>query len=147
MATNQQERMAALEAFKRGEVEILVATDVAARGLDISEMPCVINFDLPYNAEDYVHRIGRTGRAGAKGDAISLHSTKTNAYWQTSRNSSNKRSFGCNWQVLLRLLRTSNVVNHPVVIVKDAIQIARIVLPDRRIRHHVRKLILVLETV
>ena len=73
---SQQERMAALEAFKRGEVEILVATDVAARGLDISEMPCVINFDLPYNAEDYVHRIGRTGRAGAKGDAISLHTDK-----------------------------------------------------------------------
>ncbi|BBB65703.1 ATP-dependent RNA helicase RhlE [Undibacterium sp. YM2] len=70
---SQQERMAALEAFKQGEVEVLVATDVAARGLDIAELPCVINFDLPYNAEDYVHRIGRTGRAGAKGDAISLH--------------------------------------------------------------------------
>jgi ATP-dependent RNA helicase RhlE len=69
---SQSERMAALEAFKRGEVEVLVATDVAARGLDIAELPCVINFDLPYNAEDYVHRIGRTGRAGAKGDAISL---------------------------------------------------------------------------
>jgi ATP-dependent RNA helicase RhlE len=69
----QSERMLALEDFKRGEVEVLVATDVAARGLDISEMPCVINYDLPYNAEDYVHRIGRTGRAGAKGDAISLH--------------------------------------------------------------------------
>ncbi|MDP3785628.1 MAG: DEAD/DEAH box helicase [Undibacterium sp.] len=73
---SQQERMAALEAFKQGEVEILVATDVAARGLDISEMPCVINFDLPYNAEDYIHRIGRTGRAGATGDAISLHTDK-----------------------------------------------------------------------
>ncbi len=73
---SQAERMGALEAFKRGEVEVLVATDVAARGLDISEMPCVINFDLPYNAEDYVHRIGRTGRAGAKGDAISLHTDK-----------------------------------------------------------------------
>jgi len=70
---SQSERMLALEDFKRGEVEVLVATDVAARGLDISEMPCVINYDLPYNAEDYVHRIGRTGRAGAKGDAISLH--------------------------------------------------------------------------
>lgn len=73
---SQAERMAALEAFKQGEVEVLVATDVAARGLDISEMPCVINFDLPYNAEDYVHRIGRTGRAGARGDAISLHTDK-----------------------------------------------------------------------
>jgi len=72
----QQERMAALEAFKKGEIEVLVATDVAARGLDISDLPCVINFDLPYNAEDYVHRIGRTGRAGASGDAISVYSEK-----------------------------------------------------------------------
>ncbi|HVL77167.1 MAG TPA: DEAD/DEAH box helicase, partial [Noviherbaspirillum sp.] len=72
----QQERMAALEAFKQGGIEVLVATDVAARGLDIAELPCVINFDLPYNAEDYVHRIGRTGRAGASGDAISLYTDK-----------------------------------------------------------------------
>jgi superfamily II DNA/RNA helicase len=72
----QAERMQALEAFKQGSVEVLVATDVAARGLDIAELPCVINFDLPYNAEDYVHRIGRTGRAGASGDAISLYSDK-----------------------------------------------------------------------
>jgi ATP-dependent RNA helicase RhlE len=72
----QQERMAALEAFKNGEIDVLVATDVAARGLDISDLPCVINFDLPYNAEDYVHRIGRTGRAGASGDAISVYSDK-----------------------------------------------------------------------
>ena len=72
----QQERMAALDAFKKGETDVLVATDVAARGLDISDLPCVINFDLPYNAEDYVHRIGRTGRAGASGDAISIFSDK-----------------------------------------------------------------------
>ncbi len=72
----QAERMAALEAFKQGTIEVLVATDVAARGLDIAELPCVINFDLPYNAEDYVHRIGRTGRAGASGDAISLFTDK-----------------------------------------------------------------------
>ncbi|MGA7780593.1 MAG: DEAD/DEAH box helicase [Paraburkholderia sp.] len=68
----QNERMQALDAFKRGEIEALVATDVAARGLDIVELPAVINFDLPFNAEDYVHRIGRTGRAGASGDALSL---------------------------------------------------------------------------
>jgi superfamily II DNA/RNA helicase len=73
---SQAERMAALDAFKRGEIEVLVATDVAARGLDIAELPCVINYDLPYNAEDYVHRIGRTGRAGASGDAISLFTEK-----------------------------------------------------------------------
>ena len=72
----QSERMTALESFKSGEIDVLVATDVAARGLDIAELPCVINFDLPYNAEDYVHRIGRTGRAGASGDAISLFSEK-----------------------------------------------------------------------
>jgi len=72
----QQERMAALEAFKKGDTDVLVATDVAARGLDISDLPCVINFDLPYNAEDYVHRIGRTGRAGASGDALSVYSDK-----------------------------------------------------------------------
>ncbi len=72
----QNERMAALEAFKNGGIDVLVATDVAARGLDIAELPCVINYDLPYNAEDYVHRIGRTGRAGASGEAISLYSDK-----------------------------------------------------------------------
>ncbi|MET3105915.1 ATP-dependent RNA helicase RhlE [Oxalobacteraceae bacterium GrIS 1.18] len=76
----QSERMAALESFKRGEIEVLVATDVAARGLDIAELPCVINFDLPHNAEDYVHRIGRTGRAGAKGDAISLFTEKDDRF-------------------------------------------------------------------
>ncbi len=73
---SQAERMAALDAFKSGAIDVLVATDVAARGLDISDLPCVINYDLPYNAEDYVHRIGRTGRAGASGDAISLYSDK-----------------------------------------------------------------------
>lgn len=68
----QNERLAALAAFKSGECEILVATDVAARGLDILELPCVINYDVPFNAEDYVHRIGRTGRAGQSGRTIML---------------------------------------------------------------------------
>ncbi|MEJ5211601.1 MAG: DEAD/DEAH box helicase [Burkholderiales bacterium] len=68
----QQARMQALEDFKAGRVTVLVATDIAARGLDIDDLPCVVNYELPYNAEDYVHRIGRTGRAGAKGLAISL---------------------------------------------------------------------------
>lgn len=72
----QAERMATLEAFKEGKVAVLVATDVAARGLHIEELPCVINFDLPFVAEDYVHRIGRTGRAGASGVAFSLCSAK-----------------------------------------------------------------------
>lgn len=65
-------RQRALDRFKQGEVSILVATDVAARGLDIDELPLVVNFDLPTVAEDYVHRIGRTGRAGASGTALSL---------------------------------------------------------------------------
>jgi superfamily II DNA/RNA helicase len=69
---SQQERLATLEAFKKGEIDVLVATDVAARGLDIAELPGVINYDLPYAAEDYIHRIGRTGRAGASGVALSL---------------------------------------------------------------------------
>ncbi|GAB4469754.1 MAG: DEAD/DEAH box helicase [Burkholderiaceae bacterium] len=68
----QDERMKALEGFKRGDIEVLVATDVAARGLDIVELPVVINYDVPFNPEDYVHRIGRTGRAGATGLAIML---------------------------------------------------------------------------
>lgn len=69
---SQDERLKALDAFKRGEVEFLVCTDVAARGLDIKDVPVVFNFDIPFNAEDYIHRIGRTGRAGAAGLAISL---------------------------------------------------------------------------
>ena len=68
----QQERIKALDAFKSGAVMALVATDVAARGLDIDQLPLVINFELPTHAEDYVHRIGRTGRAGASGEAVSL---------------------------------------------------------------------------
>jgi ATP-dependent RNA helicase RhlE len=68
----QSDRTKALEGFKAGEIRVLVATDVAARGLDIDALPHVVNFELPWNPEDYVHRIGRTGRAGATGDAISL---------------------------------------------------------------------------
>ena len=69
---SQDERLKALEAFKSGEVDLLVCTDVAARGLDIKDVPAVFNFDVPFNAEDYVHRIGRTGRAGASGLAVSF---------------------------------------------------------------------------
>jgi superfamily II DNA/RNA helicase len=68
----QDERMKALEGFKNGTIEVLVATDVAARGLDIVELPVVINYDVPFQSEDYVHRIGRTGRAGASGLTIML---------------------------------------------------------------------------
>ena len=68
----QQERMQALADFKDGKVQVLVATDIAARGLDIEQLPLVINYELPPNAEDYIHRLGRTGRAGVAGEAISL---------------------------------------------------------------------------
>lgn len=69
---SQKERMEALDAFKQGKVSVLIATDVAARGLDIDQLPMVINYEIPTAPEDYVHRIGRTGRAGASGIAISL---------------------------------------------------------------------------
>ena len=69
---SQDERLKALDAFKQGQVDLLVCTDVAARGLDIKDVPAVFNFDIPFNAEDYVHRIGRTGRAGASGLAVSF---------------------------------------------------------------------------
>ncbi|WP_426417130.1 DEAD/DEAH box helicase [Aestuariirhabdus sp. LZHN29] len=68
-------RTRTLDAFKQGEVRVLVATDIASRGLDIAELPLVINYDLPRVAQDYVHRIGRSGRAGAEGRAMSLLST------------------------------------------------------------------------
>lgn len=69
---SQSARTQALAKFKAGTLQVLVATDIAARGIDISELPHVVNFELPNVAEDYVHRIGRTGRAGAEGDAVSL---------------------------------------------------------------------------
>ena len=69
---SQSARTRALKAFKSGEVRVLVATDIAARGLDIPEIDVVINFELPQVPEDYVHRIGRTGRAGHTGHAIAL---------------------------------------------------------------------------
>lgn len=69
---DQAQRTKALDAFKRGEIDFLVATDVAARGLDIARLPCVINYDIPTHADDYVHRIGRTGRAGLEGRAFTF---------------------------------------------------------------------------
>lgn len=77
---SQKERIDALDAFKADKITVLVATDVAARGLDISELPMVINYEIPRAPEDYVHRIGRTGRAGASGTAISLVSPEEEKY-------------------------------------------------------------------
>ena len=76
----QNARTKALSGFKKGTIRILVATDIAARGLDIPLLPHVINFELPNVPEDYVHRIGRTGRAGASGEAISLVSAEEYEY-------------------------------------------------------------------
>jgi len=76
----QPQRMRALADFKAGAARVLVATDIAARGLDIDQLPHVINFELPNVPEDYVHRIGRTGRAGVPGEAISLVSAEEISY-------------------------------------------------------------------
>ena len=76
----QQARMEALDAFKEGKLQVLVATDVAARGLDIDDLPLVVNYELPHVPEDYIHRIGRTGRAGASGEAISFVAPEEEKY-------------------------------------------------------------------
>jgi ATP-dependent RNA helicase RhlE len=77
----QGQRNSALSQFRNGQVRVLVATDIAARGLDISEIAHVINYDLPQQAEDYVHRIGRTGRAGATGSAVSFVTPEERGQW------------------------------------------------------------------
>jgi ATP-dependent RNA helicase DBP3 len=69
---SQQQRTAAVEAFKAGTCPLLIATDVAARGLDIPDVEVVINYSFPLTIEDYVHRIGRTGRAGKTGTAVTF---------------------------------------------------------------------------
>ena len=76
----QGARMDALAAFKEGKLEVLVATDVAARGLDVDDLPLVVNYELPHVPEDYIHRIGRTGRAGAIGEAISFVAPEEDKY-------------------------------------------------------------------
>ena len=78
----QSARLEIMAAFKEGKLPVLVATDVAARGLDITDLPFVVNYDLPHNAEDYVHRIGRTGRAGATGVAISFVTPEDDKYFE-----------------------------------------------------------------
>ena len=76
----QGARLDALSAFKEAKLEILVATDVAARGLDVDDLPLVVNYELPHVPEDYIHRIGRTGRAGAQGEAISFVAPEEEKY-------------------------------------------------------------------
>lgn len=79
---SQAQRTAALDKFRAGEVQVLVATDIAARGIDVSDIQHVYNYDLPMVAEDYVHRIGRTGRAGQTGTAVSLVCDEDKPLWQ-----------------------------------------------------------------
>jgi ATP-dependent RNA helicase RhlE len=68
----QEDRVAALEAFRRGEYPVLVATDVAARGLDVEGISHIVNFDVPFSSDDYIHRGGRTARAGAGGEVVTF---------------------------------------------------------------------------
>ncbi len=92
---SQGARTSALAAFKRGEIRVLVATDVAARGIDIAKLPHVVNFELPRSSADYVHRIGRTGRAGLSGLAVSLVSLDENkALRQVEKLIGSKIAFG-----------------------------------------------------
>lgn len=83
---SQSARIQALADFKAGRLQVLIATDVAARGIDITDLPAVVNFDLPRSTDDYVHRIGRTGRAGASGVAVSFVSTATEAHFRLIEN-------------------------------------------------------------
>jgi superfamily II DNA/RNA helicase len=78
----QGKRSQVLADFKASRLKVVIATDVAARGLDIAELPVVVNFDLPRSAVDYTHRIGRTGRAGHSGLAVSFVSPETEAHWR-----------------------------------------------------------------
>ena len=78
---SQGQRNAALDGFRSGKIRVLVATDIAARGIDVPDIAHVINYDLPMVPEDYVHRIGRTGRAGAKGHAVSLLTPEDRSQW------------------------------------------------------------------
>lgn len=87
----QGQRDRALDAFKSGKVKVLVATDIAARGLDVSGISHVVNYDIPHQAEDYIHRIGRTGRAGAAGDAITFVSREDQQFLQRIERYTGKR--------------------------------------------------------
>jgi ATP-dependent RNA helicase RhlE len=79
---SQAARTSALKIFKEGQLKVLVATDILSRGIDINELPCVVNYELPRSPKDYIHRIGRTGRADAKGEAISLISPEDEQHFK-----------------------------------------------------------------
>lgn len=87
----QKERVSAFDGFKKGDIRVLVATDVASRGLDVETLDCVINFELPRSPNDYTHRIGRTGRAGKKGQAITLIAHHEYAHFEVIEKRNNLR--------------------------------------------------------
>ncbi len=111
----QKKRMRLLEQFQKGELAVLIGTDVASRGLHIPDVQCVINYDLPNDKEDYVHRIGRTARAGASGDAI---------------------SFGCETYVM-SLPDIESYIGHKIPVANhDPALLPRLIKPARRPRSH-----------
>jgi ATP-dependent RNA helicase RhlE len=87
---SQGQRNAALKSFRDGKIRVLVATDIASRGIDVADIAHVINFDLPQSAEDYIHRIGRTGRAGVSGNAISFITPEDRWQWGAITNALKK---------------------------------------------------------
>ena len=114
---SQAQRTTALQAFRHGHVKLLVATDIAARGIDISGVSHVINFELPNVAEQYVHRIGRTARAGAEGVAISFCDDEERAYLRAiervTRVKLNIRPLPANFSEMVRNLPKPAVVEKP----------------------------------
>jgi ATP-dependent RNA helicase RhlE len=105
---SQKEREQALEGFKSGKVEILVATDIVSRGIDIADVSHVINYDMPQHAEDYVHRLGRTGRMSKEGDAVTLYTASDREFLQSIENFVNQpierrklEGFDYNWSPVL----------------------------------------------
>jgi len=108
---SQNQRLKALKDFKSGAVRVLVATDIAARGIDVDGISHVVNYDFPMHSEDYVHRIGRTGRAHAVGDAISFvtnedHSALRSLERFIGRGIVRKRAEGFDYQAQLPEVRT-----------------------------------------
>ena len=81
MSVLQDQREAGLAGFKEGKYSVLVATDVAGRGIDVQDVACVINYDMPHSIENYTHRIGRTGRAGKKGYAVTFLTLSVGLSW------------------------------------------------------------------
>lgn len=125
---SQSARQRVLESFKNQEIDILVATDIAARGIDIEQMPFVINFDLPNISETFIHRIGRTGRNGQTGAAISFCSPDEKTYWQD----------------IQKLLKTNvkEIKDHPYQLNAETIvaeEIPKSSTPDRRHQNKNRK--------